>query len=511
MDLEDIFNMLLEREAPLTLTEMALPLIRRHQEMLLKEAEKAAELEAAVYKPAETYEVGQSILFPSQNNRIGTVQSIRPGENPAIPDFDVLEIAFDEDETRFFASRLEDHALNQEPDVEGADAEATPEGILDENREHILDAIEQSLRDSEDIVQIAGRWFPRSLLAEVNEGHLNLAEAVLDVSGGGPLHPSEFMEHLDFPGDLDPLLAEFSLDYALQEDERFDEVGPAGQTLWYLRRLEPPEVLFPPARLEYMEHNYSRTQLTDDLLELEAALDDELSDVDLGLEPEEVQEVTVTLLFPHWRVGTLPLSERLKHLFPTAYEAPRIRFMLVDDHSGDTFPGWVVRSEKFVFGLDEWYRQYDVPAGGLVQLKRGEDPGTVVVSAVNRRSRNEWIRTLSISDGSRIGFTMLKRPVGSDFDELSVIGLMDPVAVDEAWLRSEPWKKPVEKLVSYTFRQLAKINPQTAVHAKALYTAVNVFRRLPPGAVFSELVTRPYYEHVGDLYWRFDESRWSES
>ena len=60
------------------------------------------------------------------------------------------------------------------------------------------------------------------------------------------------------------------------------------------------------------------------------------------------------------------------------------------------------------------------------------------------------------------------------------------------------------------FRELAKLNPQSAVHAKTLYTAVNVARRAAPGPVFAEVVTRPWYAHVGDAYWRFDQSHWTE-
>jgi hypothetical protein len=38
---------------------------------------------------------------------------------------------------------------------------------------------------------------------------------------------------------------------------------------------------------------------------------------------------------------------------------------------------------------------------------------------------------------------------------------------------------------------------------------VNVIQRLPPAPIFHELMTRKYFAHVGDLYWRFDESAWS--
>jgi hypothetical protein len=68
---------------------------------------------------------------------------------------------------------------------------------------------------------------------------------------------------------------------------------------------------------------------------------------------------------------------------------------------------------------------------------------------------------------------------------------------------------PIERLVAQVFRDLAKLNPQSAVHAQALYSAVNVIQRLPPAPIFRELMTRTYYAHVGDLYWRFDESAWS--
>ena len=53
-------------------------------------------------------------------------------------------------------------------------------------------------------------------------------------------------------------------------------------------------------------------------------------------------------------------------------------------------------------------------------------------------------------------------------------------------------------------------NVQSAVHAKTLYAAVNVARRSPPGPIFAELVSHPYYLLVGDAYWRFDQSHWTE-
>lgn len=505
-DLEYIYNLLMEREKPLTSGEMALALLEERLRRLEREASRAPAPEQAVYRPGGEYSVGQMLVFAALGRLAGKVVGVRDGENPELGAFNVIQVEFEPDgPRREFASGLRDHPLNEEkarPPVE--EEAATPEAILEKHGRTIEARLEERLARTEDIVRIAGRWFPRALLAEINPGHLNLAEAVLDVGGGGPLPTKALLEHVELPPTVDPLLADFSLDYALQEDERFDEVGPAGQVLWFLRRLEPPEVLYPPPRLAYAEIPHDRSVLTADLLQLERELDDEFSPLEPQGSPKE--EVVLSLLFPHWRVGTLPLSSSLRPLFPTAYEAPRIRFILVDGHSGEKFPGWVVRNERYVFGLEALYRKYDVPAGGLIRVRGGEAPGEAVVEVVDRRRRNDWIRTVSITDGTQIGFTMLKQPVGASYDDRMLVGLVDPIALDEAWLRGEQRRTPLERLVSFVFRELAKLNPQSAVHAQALYSGVNVIRRAPPAAIFAELVIRPQYAHVGDLYWRLNET-----
>jgi len=106
---------------------------------------------------------------------------------------------------------------------------------------------------------------------------------------------------------------------------------------------------------------------------------------------------------------------------------------------------------------------------------------------------------------------MLKHPVGTSYDERMIVGQIDEQALDEAWESGEQRKISPERLTVYVFRELAKLNPQGTVHAKSLYSAVNVIRRLPPGPIFAELVTQPYYEPVGDLYWKLNESEWKKA
>ena len=103
---------------------------------------------------------------------------------------------------------------------------------------------------------------------------------------------------------------------------------------------------------------YDPDSLTDEMLNLEESLDDELTPLK-EKKKFPVKDVEVRLIFPHWRAGTLPLSERVMPLFPTAYESPRIRFTLIDGKTGERFPGWVVREQRYVSGLKEWYEKMD--------------------------------------------------------------------------------------------------------------------------------------------------------
>ena len=65
---------------------------------------------------------------------------------------------------------------------------------------------------------------------------------------------------------------------------------------------------------------------------------------------------------------------------------------------------------------------------------------------------------------------------------------------------------PFEKIVVNTVRDLVKLNPQSHVHASELYAAVNIIRRCPPGPILALLASRPWFIHVGDLHYRFDDS-----
>jgi hypothetical protein len=302
---------------------------------------------------------------------------------------------------------------------------------------------------------------------------------------------------------VNPKLAEFSLNLALQEDERFDEVGPAGLVLWCLRRLEPQEVREVPLYLEYTPAEFDREALTEQMWNLEAQLDDELSDV--AQQPQkERREVTISLIFPHLRAGTLPLSARVRSLFPTAYETPRVRFTLVDGRTRKRMPGWVVREYGYVFGLREWYKANELMPGSLISIRRGENPGEVVIEAKTYRSTKDWVRTVIVGADGGLVFAMLKQPISAEFNDRMAFAIPHMEAVDQLWLQNN--RRPFEKLVADMIRELSKLTPQGHVHAQELYSAVNIVKRVPPAPLFALLSSKPEFIHVGDLHFRLGES-----
>jgi hypothetical protein len=500
-DVEFLHNHLFELETPLTARELVAVFINERIRAERLAAQERRQAGGKTYFPKESYQVGDDLIFPALNWKHGKVTAVRAGTNPEIGAFEVLTVDLGNGSERLFAANLPDHALNdQSLTVEENEFDA--EAILRENVSDLEKKIEAAFETGHEIVRIAGRWFPRALLIDVNVGHLNLAEAVLDMAAGEPLPTAALLKDVALPEGVNPKLAEFSLNFALQEDERFDEVGPAGQVLWCLRRLEPEEVREVPLHLRYSPIEYDRAVLTPQMLNLEAQLDDELSEMQAN-PTAEVKEVTVSLIYPHLRAGTLPLSARVRPLFPTAYESPRVRFTLVDGRTKQKMPGWVVREHGYVFGLREWYKANDLMAGSLVRIRRGEQPGEVIIEAKTYRSTKDWVRTVIVGTDGGMVFALLKQPVSAEFNDRMAFATPSMEAVDQVWLQDR--KRPFEKLVADMIREMSKLAPQGHVHAQELYSAVNIARRVPPAPLFALLASKPEFTHVGDLYFRLSE------
>lgn len=504
-DIEFLHNHLFESETPMSARELVGVLIEERIRAEQEAQTKKRKSDGKIYLPKEQYKDGDHLVFPALDWTKGAITSIRPGVNPQYGEFEVLTVELENGQSKMFAAGIADHVLNEEPATDTEEEGLDPNVIQSKFGTELAHRLEVAFEDDDGLVRIAGRWFPRALLVDVNQGHLNLAEAVLDMAGGEPLPTAELLKDVELPEGVNPKLAEFSLNLALQEDDRFDEVGPAGEVLWCLQRLEPESVREVPVFLRYYPIEHDRSLLTDEMLALEAQLDDELSEADSGSK-KEADEVTISLIFPHWRAGTLPITSRVQSMFPTAYESPRVRFTLVDGQSGDQIPAWVVRKERYVSGLRDWYETHELMPGSLVKIRRSENPGEVIIEAKTHRTTKDWVRTVIVGADGGIVFALLKQTVTAEFNERMAFALPGYDAADLVWDPATQKKRPFDRLVINVMRELTKLNPQGHTHAQELYAAVNFLRRVPFAPLMSLLESRPEdFVHVGDLHFRLGE------
>ena len=500
-DLEFLYNRLLEIEIPQSSQELIKEIVKtRIKSIVDKQSEEQIQA-GTIYLPKDSYAIGQSITLPTLNWKTGKVENIRPGFNPEFGDFNVIDIEVEDGRKMSFACNLQEHALNIQANQKEIDPLLDSENVFSTYGETLVAEIEDSLEINEELVRIAGKWFPKSLLMDIHSGHLNLIEAVLEESEGGPLSTKQLIEQIDLKGDSNNQLTEFSLNFALQNDSRFDEVGPAGETFWYLKCMEPPEVINPPIYLQFNNLPYDKTSIIGFLQQFEGDLFDELEDWEKSNEVKD--SLSVSLIYPHWRCGTLPLSNSLSRFFPTAYEAPRVRFTFVDGNSNSHFPGWVVRSSKYVYGLRDWYENNGLIPGSIVYLRKGEKPGEIIVTSEKCRQSREWMRTALIGIDQGVVFGMLKQNIATTYNERMAIVVPDQEGLDELWRKSIIKNEQLDHTISRIMHELIKLNPQ--IHAQELYASVNIVRRCPPGLILTFLTSNKDIKHLGDLYFQISE------
>lgn len=498
-DLEQIYNHFLETEKPQTVADLAGLVIRSRVRA------QAAELRrlisgSTVYQPRRGYTVGEEVIFPALKLAKGKVSQVRPGYNPEYGDFNVITVNIKGKAREFVADYGPTHALNDSDsgaltEQMAGDADA----IQAIHGASVAERIGASLAKRDDFVNIGEEWFVKSLMADVNIGHLHLTEAILDMAEGGPLTTDEILPQLELDSGIDSRVQAFSMNYHLARDGRFDDVAPAGPARWFLRRMEPDSVQTTPERLVYQPLTYDRSLLSPQQIVLEQELDDEWSDLPTSAPGEPV---ILALSYPHRWAGTLPINSRTRALFDSG-RSPRRRIVFIDDETNETAAGWVVAEGRYVYGLANWYKENAIPVGGFLHLRPGEEPGTVLLGYDRRRAQREWVRLGAVKD-NRLQFELMRRSIPCGYDDLLIVGTDVVTAVDAHAKRAAAMQMSVGALLSEVFPSLAGLTPQNTVHAKTLYSAINMLRRVPPGPIFAELMRNPAFTAVGDHYWQHE-------
>jgi hypothetical protein len=139
-------------------------------------------------------------------------------------------------------------------------------------------------------------------------------------------------------------------------------------------------------------------------------------------------------------------------------------------------------------------------------VQKGRQPGEVIVHADNRRPNREWIRTVLVGSDGGVVFAMLKQIVTTPIDDRMAIAVPDKEALARSWKDNPRDGQAFERAVITVVKELAKLNPQSHVHASELYAAINVIRRTPPGPLLWLLATHPQFTHVGDQHYRISDA-----
>ncbi len=506
-DLLYLYEWLLEQGEPRTIVELSVKVIERRkereEETLLKQTDRGM-----IYQPREQYEVGQHVVFPVLEYAVGEVLAIREGDNTRYGPFSVMQVQMEDDDhsLREFAVQFTlDHPLNRSAIlIEDSEDLLSAEQLYDQYGSNISERLQDALLQSEDFVCFRESWLLRGLLPEVTPFHLNIAEAMIDVRGR-PLTVSQLLHEVQLSGEKASLQA-YALGHAMSQDPRFTETSLAGEPTWYLSALIPAGVTEKPSRLVPMYSARGGEWLNRELREVAAEIQDEADELETAAPPlpASVDSLTFFLTYPHLREGTLPLTRQARGLLQ---ELPAERFLVtfVDQDSKEEMPGWMMPDERYAWGLGEWYQRHGIPIGGLVTLGRGQDPYTFLISYEKGRRRSEWVREARSFNG-QLTFSMQRKAYDCRYDKHLLMDVASLEAIDQLWSSPGEETQSLFELLTKVFPELAKLSGQGMVHAKTLYSAVNMTRRCGAIPIFTELTRRACFDPVGDGNWVYDES-----
>lgn len=505
-DLEALYAAILEDGKPRSLPETT-TLVMHRRYMQEREALDRQASQGDLYRPRESYTLGQRLIFSALDYKMGTIIETRDGHNPKYGDFTVLQIKLEGSrKVREFAANLKvPHELNEVGDL-GAEQEIlSPEKLYQLFGHWTQPHLETALMEGDEFVRFGKQWFLLELLPEVHIGHLNIAEALIDESRT-PLTTDDLLKELNFPPGVTHEAGLFALNRALSFDERLDDVSTSGQPLWYLFSLEPEAIATMPARLAPTYATEVGMLLHRESLDLVEEIADEWDEVEGallgGIKP--VKSAAFILTYPHRREGTMPVNWKMATLFPHSSNK-HVRVTFADRRNREKLDVWAAPNQKYAAGLGEWYRKHNVPVGGIIELSRTDDPFTIEISYGLRRRKGEWVRSLRSQDGM-LTFEIQKRAYTCLYDKHILLDDGQVESVDQLWTEINERKPSLFQTLQEIFPELAKLNANGMVHAKALYSAVNIARRCGVVPILAELGRQACFDPVGDGNWVFDPS-----
>lgn len=193
-------------------------------------AQQSLDQNVRLYQPKLSYEVGQQVRFPALHNAVGNIEAIRVGDNPTYGSYNVIQVRMSNGSRREFAVDYPaEHVLNID-ETPKTNVNATA------NVGVVAKALAQRLAETSDYVSFGEFWSHKGLLPKVHIGHLNIAEAMIDVAGEAQT-TSALVREVELT-EGEPTARNFALNYALAHDteRRFVNVGTPAAPRWALRQ-----------------------------------------------------------------------------------------------------------------------------------------------------------------------------------------------------------------------------------------------------------------------------------
>lgn len=226
-DMDMLVERVIAAGQPLPLSVLAQQVVHHRVMAVVEARQRLKHVSGTVYQPADRYDVGQKLVFPALDGATGVVSAVREGNNPAYGKYAVIHVDLGGARREFASGLTWDHPLGHD------DADLDPDLLVERYAPVVAPPLAARLGKETDWASLGERWFLRSLLPAVNDGHRNLAEAVIMLAGE-PLPAEHLLRDVDLDDALPLETRAFALELALSGDARFRNVGALESPLWTL-------------------------------------------------------------------------------------------------------------------------------------------------------------------------------------------------------------------------------------------------------------------------------------
>jgi len=351
-----------------------------------------ARAEERHYAPGGQYKPGECIRFRGQRS---IVTNVLPASNPVQGDFSILTIRLPDDTERLMAADIPDAPVERQQQV----TQEAVDAYLDTKGEEARAAVREALKSDARFVSCSTPrgelWCLRDMVPKVTPDEVRSAEAILPRE----LVNSELISHateeltaviwgLDDDGSHDYALCAFALSRALDAREAVLNLGDrwAHAEAWEALRAERETLTSPrqPSDIEIPkglpEPSAAEIQEEDmrELAEREIAEEDEpekgtKEQRDLeSWRRDHPDHAVLTLRARHYYEGWLPLSTKVKRLFPPLSSGQQE--VIFYHHFGDepeSFRAWVDWEQDRIWvsaGMYETFRGYGIYPGARLRI-----------------------------------------------------------------------------------------------------------------------------------------------